>query len=236
MQNVKSIAIMQPYFFPYLGYFQLMASVDTFVFYDDVNFIKRGWINRNRINLNGMPYMVTIPLQNASQNKLICEIDIIQKTNWRFKTLKTLQHAYAKTSQFDRIFPLLEKIINHPANNLSDYLYHSLKALHEFLGLQTRLISTSRIYGNNTLKAQSRIIDICKRENADCFVNTIGGFNLYGHEDFIAQGLNLEFLRPVLPCYKTGSLPFVPALSIVDVMMHNSADAIQDLLHKWEKI
>jgi len=222
---------MQPYFFPYLGYFQLMASVDTFVLYDDVNFINRGWINRNRINLSGTAHMLTIPLQHASQNKLICDINISDDRNWRSKTLKTIRQAYVKASQYDRVYPLVEAIINNPAGKLADYLLHSLIMLHAHLSLPTRLVGTSRVYDNQALKAQARIIDICQREHADRYINAIGGVELYDRADFEKHGLRLVFLRPVLPAYDTGVVPFVPGLSIVDVLMHNPPDAMQELLH-----
>ncbi len=230
MSQPNTLAIMQPYFLPYLGYFQLMASADIFVLYDDVNFINRGWINRNRVNLNGTAHMLTIPLQHASQNKLICDIDISDDRNWRDKTLKTIRQAYAKASQYARVYPLVEAIIMHPVGNLADYLHHSLLTLHGHLGLPSRLVGTSRTYGNQALKAQARIIDICQREHAERYVNAIGGIELYDRAAFEAHGLQLAFLRPALPTYDTGAVPFVPGLSIVDVLMHNSPDAMQEHL------
>lgn len=231
MPRPITLAIMQPYFLPYLGYFQLMAAVDTLVLYDDVNFINRGWINRNRFNLNGTAHMQTIPLQHASQNKRICDIHISDAENWRDKTLKTIRQAYARASQYARVYPLVEVIIKHPADNLADYLHHSLIMLHEHLGLPTRLVGSSRAYGNQALKAQARIIDICQRERAERYINAIGGVELYDRAAFEAHGLQLTFLHPALPAYDTGAVPFVPGLSVVDVLMHNPPDAMQELLH-----
>lgn len=231
MPSPITLAIMQPYFLPYLGYFQLMASVDTFVLYDDVNFINRGWINRNRFNLNGTAHILTIPLQHASQNKLICDIHISDDRNWRDTALQTIRQAYAKASQYTHVYPLVEAIIKHPADNLADYLLHSLIMLHNHLGLATRLVGTSRIYGNQALKAQARIIDICLRENVERYINAIGGLDLYERANFEAHSLKLAFLHPALPTYDTGTTPFVPGLSIVDVLMHNPPDAMQELLH-----
>lgn len=221
---------MQPYFLPYLGYFQLMASVDTFVLYDDVNFINRGWINRNRINLNGAAHMLTIPLRHASQNKLICGINISNEIAWQNKALKTIRQAYAKTPQFARIYPLLEAIINYPADNLANYLHHSLHMLRDHLCLQTRLVDTSRLYDNQALKGQDRIIDICRREHAERYINAIGGLNLYNQANFEPLGLQLTFLYPSLPVYDTGSTPFIPGLSIIDVLMHNTQATIKEFL------
>lgn len=231
MPPPNTLAIMQPYFLPYIGYFQLMSSADTFVLYDDVNFIKRGWINRNRVNLGGIAHVVTIPLKHASQNKLICEIDISDDRHWREKTLKTIRQAYARASQFARVYPLVEAIIMHPTSNLADYLHHSLLTLHRHLGLPTRLVGTSRTYGNRALKGQARIIDICKREQAERYVNAMGGVELYDREAFEAHSLQLAFLRPGLATYDTGAMPFVRGLSIVDALMHNPPGAMQALLH-----
>lgn len=231
MQSERTLAIMQPYFLPYLGYFQLMAKVDVFVIYDDVNFINRGWINRNRINVNGAAHMLTIPLQHASQNKLICDISVSSDHAWRIKILKSIQHAYAKAPQFSLVYPLLETIINYSATNLADYLWHSLTLLRDQLNLQTRLIESSRSYGNQTLKAQARIIDICQREKASLYINAIGGLNIYRRAEFEENGLQLAFLNAVLPAYATGNTPFVPGLSIVDVLMYNAPESVSDFLH-----
>lgn len=231
MQTHRTLAIMQPYFLPYLGYFQLMAKADAFVIYDDVHYINRGWINRNRININGAAHMLTVPLLQASQNKLICEISVSDDPAWRRKILRSIQQAYAKAAQFSRVFPLLEDILNHPAGNLADFLRYSLTALRDHLGLKTMLIDSSRCYGNQALKGQSRIIDICLREKASLYINAIGGMELYNHADFEENGLRLSFLHPVLNPYSAGSSPYVPGLSIVDVLMHNDPGAVADHLN-----
>jgi hypothetical protein len=230
MQAERKLAIMQPYFLPYLGYFQLMAKVDAFVLYDDVNFINRGWINRNRININGEAHMLTIPLARASQNRLICDIDLSADTVWRGRILKSIQQAYARSSQFARVFPLVERIVAHPAQNLADYLLHSLTALRDHLGLKTEIVPTSRRYENANLKAQARIMDICLRERADLYINSTGGLDLYDRTQFDEQGLKLSFLVPSLPPHATAHTPFVPGLSIVDVLMHNDPTRVAERL------
>jgi hypothetical protein len=230
MQAERKLAIMQPYFLPYLGYFQLMAKVDAFVLYDDVNFINRGWINRNRININGEAHMLTVPLVRASQNRLICDIDISADTLWRGKILKSIQQAYARSSQFASVFPLVERIVQHPAQNLSAYLLNSLTMLRDHLGLKTEIVSTSRCYDNANLKAQARIIDICLRERADLYINSIGGVELYEGCQFAERGLKLSFLAPSLAPYSTANTPFVPGLSIIDVMMHNDPTRVAEQL------
>ncbi len=220
------VAVMQPYFLPYLGYFQLMAKADVFVIYDDVSYINRGWINRNRININGAAHMLTIPLHGASQNRLICDIALAHDPSWRPKMLKSVQHAYARAPQFGRVFPLLEAIINFPAENLAAFLRHGLMLLRDHLRLGTELVDSSSRYGNRTLRSQERIIDICRREGASVYINACGGVDLYEHAAFEAAGLKLAFLNPVLEPYGTAGVPYIPALSILDVLMHNAPDAV----------
>lgn len=221
---------MQPYFFPYLGYFQLMAEVDTFVIYDDVNFINRGWINRNQINLNGSAHLFTVPLKQASQNRLICDIELADDATWRGKIVKTIRQAYARSPQFERVFPLVEHIVQHSASNLGDYLRHSLTAMRDHLGLATHLVDTSRLYENKELKAQARIIDICRRERADTYINAIGGLELYNRNDFEQHGIRLRFLRPALPRYAQAGKEFLAGLSIIDVLMCNDTATVTDML------
>jgi hypothetical protein len=230
MQAERKLAIMQPYFLPYLGYFQLMAKADVFVLYDDVHFINRGWINRNRININGAAHLLTVPLRQASQNRLICDIATSEDASWRSKILKSIQQAYARASQFSRVFPLVERIVQYPASNLADYLLHSLTALRDHLELKTDIVATSRRYGNANLKAQARIIDICLRERADRYINSIGGLDLYDRAQFEEHGLKLSFLVPELRPYAGAHTCFVPALSIVDVLMHNDPASVTEQL------
>ena len=155
------IAIMQPYFFPYIGYWQLIHAVDRFVIYDDVNYIIRGWINRNRILINGEPSYITVPLQQASQNRHICEIYLQAHPIWRDKLVKSVATAYRKAPCFAEVFSVIERIIRHDADNLSDYLVHQLQTLSAFMGINTKFVVTSRCYKNNDLSGQERILDIC---------------------------------------------------------------------------
>ncbi|CAB3697700.1 hypothetical protein LMG24076_03253 [Trinickia soli] len=222
---------MQPYFFPYIGYFQLMAKVDRFVIFDDVNFINKGWINRNRINIGGTAHMVTIPLQQASQNRLISEIEVDSSSNWREKMLRSIEQSYARAPQFSHVFPLVDAIIRHGASNLADYLCHGLTTLRDHLRIATEILPTSRRYANADLKGQERIIDICLKEDASVYVNAIGGKELYCRATFADRGLDLKFLEPVLPPYACGRLAYVPGLSIIDVLMWNEPSLVDHMLH-----
>ena len=231
-----NLAIMQPYFLPYIGYFQLLNAVDKFVLYDDVNFINRGWVNRNTMLLGGKPHLFTLPLINASQNRLIYEVEVSQDTAWRKKTLKTFQQAYQKAPQFQVVFPLLEEIIYLEAADIADLVYQSLVLLKGYLGIETELVRTSRMYENAELKAQARILDICKKEGATRYINPIGGQELYKKDLFQEQGIQLNFIKSTLHPYPQFKNAFVPWLSILDVLMFNDLGSVRELLQDFELV
>ncbi len=226
------LAIMQPYLLPYIGYFQLMAAVDKFVLYDDVQFIKGGWINRNRILLGGREHTFTAPLLGASPNRLINEIELVEKTDWRRKFLRTIEQAYKGAPHYTEVTPLLGKIVSYPERQLNAYLLHSLEALKTYLEIPATLIHTSAAYQNQDLKGQERILDICRREGASVYANASGGRDLYDPATFRAQGFDLRFLEPEPLTYDQGTKDFYPSLSIVDVLMFNSRDEVKALLGK----
>lgn len=226
---MKTLAIMQPYFLPYIGYFQLIASVNKLVILDDVNFIQRGWINRNRLWLNNAPHMFTIPLHGASQNKLIYEIELADEQDWRKKLLSTIRHAYSKAPYYNHVSGLLENLINFPSNRLNEFLVNSLHEIIRYLCLEVELVSSSRIYQNTHLKKQARILDICRQEQTRIYINPIGGLDLYDKTSFSQQGISLYFLQ---------SHPNVPGaqLSIIDVLMLNNPATIRQLLSEMDLI
>ena len=216
------LAIMQPYFFPYLGYWQLLNTADRFVIFDDVNYIKRGWINRNRILVNGEPKYITVPLNQSSQNKRICDLTLLSSTDWRKKLVRSIEYSYRKAPCFPEIFPIIEKIICHKALNLSEYLANQLVTLAELLRIDTEFVMSSRCYQNDSLTGPERILDICRRENATTYINPEGGYELYDTAAFESEDIDLRFLvmRPV--AYKQRSTGFVPFLSIIDALMEVS--------------
>lgn len=225
------LAIMQPYFLPYIGYFQLMAAVDKFVVYDDVNYINKGWINRNQILLNRQPYMFTIPLKEASQNKKINEISLTSDDKWRDKMLRTFGQSYKRAPMFNDVFPLVESIVSYPESNLATFIHHSLTQLCSYMNLKTVIVPSSTVYGNQHLKAQERIIDICIRENATVYVNAPNGKSLYDASVFSAENIELKFLEPSSVRYEQyPEVDFVPYLSIVDVLMFNDRERIGSML------
>lgn len=231
------LTIMQPYFFPYIGYFQLVRSADKHVVYDDVNFIKNGWINRNRLLANGEEAQYfNLAAQGISSFKKINEIGLDPSPKWREKLLKTLEQNYRKAPCFGLAFPVLGEIIQHSSDNLAEYLLYSLKRTLEYLGIDTPLVESSSVYCNDGLHAQERIVDICRREAATEYVNVIGGRELYSRDAFGSSGVALRFIKSIPVEYSQFNNVFVPWLSIVDVMMFNPVEAIAPMLDSYELV
>jgi hypothetical protein len=232
-----TLAIMQPYFLPYIGYMQLMNAVDTFVLYDDVAFINRGWINRNRLLINGQEYLFTIPLKDASQNKRINEVHLADDPKWRSKLLKTIEQGYRKAPYYGTVMPLTEKIINFTTDSIADLIHFSLVELNQYLNLTTRLVKSSTIYSNNHLKAQERILDICRQESASRYINPIGGTELYDKPTFTEAGIELNFIKTNRVEYPQFSrTEFIPWLSILDALMFNDVAAVRTMLGAYELV
>jgi hypothetical protein len=224
------VAIMQPYFFPYIGYFQLINAVDTFVVYDDVNFIKKGWINRNNILVNNEQFLFTVALKSASQNKLINQISIDENSSWRIDLLKTIKLAYSKAPFFEQVFPLIQDIITKDEINISKLIIYSLNKICGFLSIKTNIIISSEIEKNNNLKGQDKIIEICKKLNATNYINASGGIALYDKNVFLDNNITLDFIKSSPIIYKQFENTFVPYLSIIDLMMFNSVEKINKFL------
>lgn len=225
---------MQPYLFPYIGYFQLINLCNTYVILDDVNFINKGWINRNRILVNGSDHMFTVPLEDASQNKLISEINIQKDEKWKIKFLKLIQMSYAKAPQFKLIFPLIEQAILFEERNLSSFILNAQNLVNDYLNIQTKIITSSSVYKNNELKGQERILDICVKENTNRYINPLGGIELYDRKRFAEKKIDLYFLKSKSIEYKQFKNEFVPYLSIIDTLMFNECEVVKKLLNEFE--
>lgn len=220
---------MQPYFLPYIGYFQLMAAADRFVFLDDVNYIKRGWINRNRLRTPQGPAWFTLPLVGASQNRLICDLDIKPDDDgWKRSLERTISTTYSKAPCFPEVFPLFQGFLSDASGNLAHFLSRNLTEIASWLGLNTQFVPSSSIHPKGELKGQHRILDICLREGADVYVNPPGGRELYDAPVFSEAGVLLQFLRPELQNLQLTSVGEEgPVLSILDLMMYNSQESLR---------
>lgn len=231
------IAIMQPYFLPYIGYFQMIKAVDTFVFYDDVNFIKRGWINRNRILVNQEAQYLTIPLKNASQNKPINEIRRNQDTKEESKIIRTVELSYKKAPYFPEVFPLFERILKTSSTFISEMAMESVKLLSGYLNLQTQfLISSESFPETHSLERSKRLMEICHKLESKDYLNAIGGQEIYTKEQFSAEGISLKFIQSNPITYPQFGNDFIPWLSILDVLMFNSPDKVNEMLDQYELI
>lgn len=202
------LAIMQPYIFPYIGYFQLINSVDTFVFYDDVNFINSGWVNRNKIFVNNKELLFTIPT-NWSQNKKINEVLLSENyEKWKTKFFITLKHAYGKKQNFDDMLNIVKETFDK-SNDLNSLCKNSILNVLNYLDVKKNIVFSSDVYKNSSLTASDRIIDICKKEKCTDYINTIGGTELYSKEHFLSENINLSFIKCKEP---------LKYLSIIDII------------------
>ncbi len=228
------LGIMQPYFFPYIGYWQLMNTVDKYVIYDDVNFIKQGWINRNRILANGKVQYINLPMLGASSNKLINQVGVNNSPQLLAKIMRTVEMAYSKAPFFNEVYPILEKCIYCSKDNVADYIAESFYLIGEYMGIKTEFIFSSSLQKDCTLRGQEKVLHICDLLHAEEYYNAIGGKELYQSERFSERGIKLNFLRTKEIEYPQFGNEFVPGLSIIDVMMFNSVEKIQKLLTEFE--
>ena len=226
------IGIMQPYFMPYIGYFQLMKAVDKYVIYNDVNYINRGWVARNNILISGKKQLFTISLQGASQNKHFTEIQVLDDFR---KLVKTLEMNYLKAPFFQPTMSVMEKIFSFPNKRLDLFIKNSFEQILSYLNVYTELILSSDINKNNSLKGQEKILELCKILKADTYYNAIGGKELYDKKEFENNGISLHFLKTDenLRYKQFSNMDFVPNLSIIDVLMFNSVEKINSLLDEY---
>lgn len=218
---------MQPYFLPYIGYYQLMAAVDLFIVYDNIKYTKKGWINRNRMLQNGADAMFSIPLKNDSDALDIRERQIAVDFK-RDKLLNQLRAAYGKAPYFEQTFPLIEGIVRHEDANLFGFLLHAIEKSARHLGIGTPIRVSSTVSIDHALKGQDKVIALCAAVGADTYVNPPGGVDLYSGDAFREKDIDLKFIRPRLVEYAQFGQPFVPWLSIVDVLMFNPVARIRD--------
>jgi hypothetical protein len=225
---------MQPYFFPYIGYWQLMNAVDEYVIYDDVNFIKGGWINRNRILMKGEGKYINVQLHGASPNKLINEIELSGDTVFDKKLLRTIEYSYKRAPYCEDVLSLLEFVINRGEKNLAKFLELCISQVCTYLDIKTKIVISSTIKKNNDLRGKDKVQHICKMLGADEYINAIGGRDLYSYDEFKSNGIELKFLMPCYIQYQQFSNKFVSNLSIIDVMMFNSKEQINKMLYNYE--
>lgn len=226
------LAIMQPYFLPYIGYFQLINAVDQFVVYDNIQFTKKGWFHRNQILVNGRDKMFSIPLKKDSDYLDVAQRELADSFDKESqKIIRTIEASYRKAPYYKEVMPLVQECFQRRSGNLFRFIHASLTLLTQFLEIDTDIIISSSIDIDHTLKSQDKVLAICKSLNADIYINAIGGQDLYTAEAFRNEGIELRFIKTKPIEYRQFDNEFVPWLSIVDVMMFNSKERINEYLH-----
>lgn len=231
------LAIMQPYIFPHIGYFQLIKSVDKFVFYDDVDFIKQGWVNRNYILVNGQKFQFTIPLKSASSNHPIGSIEIDWNNKIVKKFIKTLKQSYRKAPYFERTIGIVEESFEKKHSTIAQLCIETTKTISTLFHIGTRFEISSQLYHTSSKRERAdRIYEICKKNKANTYINSMGGMDLYSKEDFKNNQIELFYLEPGYPSYTQFENEFMPGLSILDILMFNSIDKIDSMLTKYRLV
>lgn len=228
------LAIMQPYFLPYIGYYQLIHAVDMFLVYDNIQYTKKGWINRNRFLKNGGAAVFTLPLKKDAS-----EGDVVQRelaTDFdRKKLLNQLREAYRRAPFFNQVFPIVEVIIGNEEQNLFRYIHASIVTMCKHLEISTTIKISSDVAIDHDLKGQDKVLALCQAVGAEVYVNSSGGAGLYSHGDFRECGIELQFMRAKPFEYPQFGQPFQPWLSIIDVLMFNALEAVKTgLLENYE--
>lgn len=211
------LAVMQPYLFPYIGYFQLIYASDLFLIYDDVAYIKQGYINRNNILSANGAVRITVPVPGASSNKLISELSFSDDVP---KTLKTIEQSYTKAPYFESVFPIIRGVLEFEDRSIAAICQKSYEDIFAYLGVSKRIKRTSELEYNRSCPARDRLIALCHQFGADCYINAAGGRKLYAKPDFSEKGIDLKFVDSLPIEYSQGGVGFVPNLSIIDVLMN----------------
>jgi hypothetical protein len=226
---------MQPYFLPYIGYWQLLAAVDRFVVYDNIQYAKKGWINRNRFLRNGADAFFTLPLKKGSDFLNIADRCLADDFDPKV-LLNQLAGAYRKAPFFSTVFPIVETVVTAAPRNLFEYLHHSLRVTAQYLDIRTPIVVSSTVPIDHGLKAEGKVLAICQTLGARRYLNAIGGRELYSIPAFAERGIELSFIQSRPIAYPQYDNPFVPGLSIVDVMMFNSQDAVRTMLGECDLV
>ena len=220
---------MQPYFMPYLGYFQLVAAVDLFIVYDNIQYTKSGWINRNRMLRDGRDVTFTIPLKAASDYLNVRDRELAASFK-REKLLNQIKGAYQGAPQFERVFHVVEAIVRCEEQNLFRFILHSIRGLCDYLSIATEILICSDIADFQELKGEEKVLALCGAVGARTYVNAIGGKELYSAATFQERGIDLKFIRSKPFEYAQFGAAFVPMLSIIDVLMFNPLEQVADCI------
>lgn len=242
------LAIMQPYFFPYIGYFQLIKAADKMILYDLVTYRKGSWMNRNRLidkSKNSTEYF-RVPVRKFSIGTLASDILIDETSDWRAYYERFIYFNYRKAPQFSTVFPLVLELLNIEAQSLHEFNSKSIMKLARYMNLHTEIVFDNSDYlaleedlvhnGQDANTKTKRIIKICQNEGADHYINPIGGISLYDKETFANHKLKLSFLTTGSIVYKQFTDTFEANLSIIDLLMHNNIDRVNTHLNNYSLV
>lgn len=228
-----NVAIMQPYFFPWIGYFQLIYQSDVFVLYDDANFIKQGYINRNSILVDGQAQRFTLPVPSASSFKRIGELTFSLQVE---KIARTLEQSYRKAPFFPDVMPLVESALWNEDRDITACCHVAINGISRYLGLEQNIVRSSSLTYDRNENAENKVIGICKALDGDRYVNSTGGRHLYNAKTFAEHGIRLQFLQAKNTAYSQGAHEFVPYLSMIDVLMHCEPEQVRQALKNFSYV
>lgn len=228
------VAIMQPYLFPYIGYFQLISAADTFVIYDDAAFMKQSFINRNEILVAGVAKRISFPIANASSFRPINDHYIPASP---LKVLRTIEQAYAKAPYHQVVMDLVSGVFSDGELNIAVLAERSLRATCEYLGIERTFVRSSALeYSREDASATEKVLAMCSTLGAKSYINNLGGQGLYASSDFDAVGIDLGFLKPEVSEYKQSAGQFVGPLSVIDMLMFVAPDEVRKMAGQGEVI
>lgn len=223
---MSAIAIMQPYLFPYLGYYQMAAQADQFVFLDDAAFIVRGFVNRNRILLNKNAYRFTVPVLDVSQNRAIKDHYYMEGGE---SLQKLLRLAYKSAPHLNTVLALVGGVFEKGKGNVAGTNALSIRIVLEYLGMEKQWFLSSELMPHGEFKGSRWLIEMCLKLSASRYLNLPGGKLLYDPSSFDSAGIILEFVEPQLSPYQQ-MCPFVPGLSVIDALMWCDPTELRALL------
>ena len=236
----NKVAIMQPYVFPYVGYMNLVNASDTFVFYDDVNFIKKGWINRNIIMLSGEPFRFSIPLKRQSQNVLIKDTEVADLVKFADKFLAQLNSSYKNSPYKSSVLDYVKEVLNGRHVSISEVAIASVELFFKYVGISKSFRVSSKEFGTTRgMEKAERLIAITELLQSKDYINAIGGTTLYEKKFFGKKGVNLQFVKPALLPYEHcngAASNFSAGLSIIDLMMNLSVEEMRTHLNSFELV
>jgi len=253
------LAAMQPYLFPYIGYFQAIDAVDRYVLYSNVSYIKKGWINRNRLLArDGSIITFTVPVANKSSFTLIKDTEIDNSEPWARRILKTIQTIYGKRPFFEETYPMIEKLLRTDYRLLKDLNSDCITSVAKHLEINTDMVTDNHQFDEmekcleqidenfnpyeylsktHPTRKVSRVIEMCRHEACNEYVNAIGGQDMYKKEEFAQYGISLSFVKTNEIVYSQGlDGKFEPNLSIIDVLMNNGKEETKRLIKEYTLI